>query len=530
MLGDGGRRSRRLRAVLADLEANAGATSIDTRARLAAKAFAHTAQYDTMVSRLSAEPRRHGADDVPGHAAAGLRQAPGPALRRESASAGRVLPRAGRRGSASPPRTMLQGKELSFNNIADADTALECVRVFDEPACVIVKHANPCGVATAVSLADAYDGAYRTDPTSAFGGIIAFNRALDAETATAIIEPAVRRSDRGAVGVRRGREVLAGKQNVRVLVIGPLSAKCPVRARIPQRRRRPARADPRHRARRSPTRSRSSREKQPTPTQDADLWFAWRVCKYVKSNAIVFARDGLTVGIGAGQMSRVYSTRIAAMKAKDEGLPVAGCAMASDAFFPFRDGLDVAAEHGITAIIQPGGCNATTKSSRPPTSTASRWCSPACATSGTERVSHENPDHRRRRPRARARVEVRAVAARVRSAGRARQCRHRHRAEVRNVAVRPRTSRDSSRSRSAKRVDLTIVGPEGPLVRRRRRVRGRRPALLRAEPGRRAARRLQGLHQGIPGAPRHSDRGVRHVHARHLRSRLAARSSARRSS
>ena len=152
---------------------------------------------------------------------------------------------------------MLQGKELSFNNIADTDTAVECVRVFNEPACVIVKHANPCGVATAVSLADAYDRAYRTDPTSAFGGIIALNRELDAETAAAI-------SGRQFVEViaapsvsADAAKVLAGKQNVRVLVVGPLSAKCPVRARIPQRRRRPAGAEPRYRARRSPRRSRS---------------------------------------------------------------------------------------------------------------------------------------------------------------------------------------------------------------------------------------------------------------------------------
>jgi phosphoribosylaminoimidazolecarboxamide formyltransferase/IMP cyclohydrolase len=249
---------------------------------------------------------------------------------------------------------MLQGKELSFNNIADTDTAVECVRVFNEPACVIVKHANPCGVATAVSLADAYDRAYRTDPTSAFGGIIAFNRELDAETAAAI-------AGRQFVVViaapsvsAEAAKVLAGKQTVRVLVIGPLNKTCPseleyrsVVGGLHEQSRDTALAQP--------DTFRIVTEKKPTPTQYADLWFAWRVCKYVKSNAIVFASGGRTVGIGAGQTSRVISTRIAAIKAADAKLDVAGCVMASDAFFPFRDGLDAAAELGIRAVIQPGG-------------------------------------------------------------------------------------------------------------------------------------------------------------------------------
>jgi phosphoribosylaminoimidazolecarboxamide formyltransferase/IMP cyclohydrolase len=249
---------------------------------------------------------------------------------------------------------MLQGKELSFNNIADTDTAIECVRVFSEAACVIVKHANPCGVATANALVEAYDRAYRTDPTSAFGGIIAFNRELDEKTARAIV-------DRQFVEVIAAPSVtpaalaaLAGKQNVRVLEIGPLS-NAPgstleyrsVAGGLLAQSRDTALADP--------ATFRIVSRLQPTPTQMADLYFAWRVCKYVKSNAIVFARDGMTIGVGAGQMSRVYSTRVAALKARDEGLTVEGSAMASDAFFPFRDGIDVAAEYGIKAIVQPGG-------------------------------------------------------------------------------------------------------------------------------------------------------------------------------
>jgi phosphoribosylaminoimidazolecarboxamide formyltransferase/IMP cyclohydrolase len=340
--------------VSGDLDANAGATSIDTRSRLAAKAFAHTAKYDTMVSSYLLNREGNAADTFPAtlplvyEKIQDLRYGENPhqqaAFYREP----------GVKGSCVANATMLQGKELSFNNIADTDTAVECVRVFNEPACVIVKHANPCGVATAVSLADAYDRAYRTDPTSAFGGIIALNRELDAETALAI-------SGRQFVEViaapsvsAEAAKVLAGKQNVRVLVVGPLNLNCPsefeyrgvVGGLLVQSR---------DTALAQPETFKIVTDKKPTPTQYADLWFAWRVCKYVKSNAIVFARDGMTIGVGAGQMSRVYSTRVAALKAKDEGLTVEGSAMASDAFFPFRDGIDVAAEYGITAIVQPGG-------------------------------------------------------------------------------------------------------------------------------------------------------------------------------
>ena len=340
--------------VAADLDANAGATSIDTRSRLAAKAFAHTAKYDTMVSNYLMAREGNVAETFPAtlplvyEKIQDLRYGENPhqqaAFYREP----------GVKGSCVASAAMLQGKELSFNNIADTDTAIECVRVFKEPACVIVKHANPCGVATSMSLGDAYDRAYRTDPTSAFGGIIAFNRELDEATAAAITSRQFTEVIAAPSVSPEAQKVLASKANVRVLVVGPLAKANPseleyrsVVGGLLVQSRDTALADP--------STFKIVTKKNPTPTQYADLWFAWRVCKYVKSNAIVFARDGMTIGVGAGQMSRVYSTRVAALKAKDEGLAVEGSSMASDAFFPFRDGIDVAAEYGIKAIVQPGG-------------------------------------------------------------------------------------------------------------------------------------------------------------------------------
>jgi phosphoribosylaminoimidazolecarboxamide formyltransferase/IMP cyclohydrolase len=340
--------------VLGDLDANDGATSIDTRSSLAAKAFAHTAMYDTMVSNYLLGRETEAAESFPStlplvyEKLQDLRYGENPHQRAA------FYREPGVKGSCVASARMLQGKELSFNDIADTDTAVECVRVFAEPACVIVKHANPCGVGTAVSLADAYDRAYRTDPTSAFGGIIAFNRELDEATAAAIVgrqfvEVIAAPSVSAAAGA-----VLAGKANVRVLITGPLNQTCPseleyrsvVGGLLVQSR---------DTALARPETFKVVSKLQPSPTQYADLWFAWRVCKYVKSNAIVFAKEGMTIGVGAGQMSRVYSTRVAALKAKDEGLTVEGSSMASDAFFPFRDGIDVAAEYGIKAIVQPGG-------------------------------------------------------------------------------------------------------------------------------------------------------------------------------
>ncbi|MBV6423297.1 MAG: Bifunctional purine biosynthesis protein PurH [Steroidobacteraceae bacterium] len=339
--------------VIGELDANAGCTSIDTRSRLAARAFAHTARYDTMVAgyllgRDSAVERfpptlplvydklqdlRYG--ENPHQAAAFYRDVAG-------------------HGASIASATSVQGKELSYNNIADADTAIECVRQFTPPACVIVKHANPCGVATAETPLAAYDKAYRTDPTSAFGGIIAFNRELDAATAAAIIQRQFVEVIAAPAVLPEARTVLAAKPNVRVLAVGDL--------------RRTGGAELEYRSvgggllaqTRDDGRVTASdlkvvTRRRPTESETADLLFAWAVCRHVKSNAIVFARDHMTIGVGAGQMSRVYSTRVAAMKAADEKLEVRGAVMASDAFFPFRDGLDVAAGYGIAAVIQPGG-------------------------------------------------------------------------------------------------------------------------------------------------------------------------------
>jgi phosphoribosylaminoimidazolecarboxamide formyltransferase/IMP cyclohydrolase len=237
--------------------------------------------------------------------------------------------------------------------VADTDAALECVKQFREgPACVIVKHANPCGVAIGRNLLDAYDRAYRTDPESAFGGIIAFNGALDADTARAII-------DRQFVEVVIAPEIadealrlLAEKKNIRVLACGDWP-ETPVARRDFKRVNGGLLVQEADLALVSETRVVTKRA--PGETEMTDLLFAWRVAKFVKSNAIVYARGNMTVGVGAGQMSRVNSARIAGIKAEQAGLEVPGSVMASDAFFPFRDGIDQAAQAGITAVIQPGG-------------------------------------------------------------------------------------------------------------------------------------------------------------------------------
>ena len=252
----------------------------------------------------------------------------------------------------------LQGKALSYNNLADADTAWECVRQFEAPACVIVKHANPCGVAVGAGCGQAYEAAHATDPTSAFGGIIAFNRSLDAATCKAIL-------DRQFVEVliapdydEAALEAARKKANVRVLRIPPgAGAGAGAGASACDSKRIGSglllqSADVRGI---TPDDLSVVTTVAPDARQLDDLLFAWKVAKFVKSNAIVYARDQHTVGVGAGQMSRVYSARIAAIKAADAGLPVQGAVLASDAFFPFRDGIDAAAEAGIAAVIQPGG-------------------------------------------------------------------------------------------------------------------------------------------------------------------------------
>ena len=247
----------------------------------------------------------------------------------------------------------LQGKELSFNNIADTDAALELVKTFSETACVIVKHANPCGVAIGANQFEAYDRAYKTDPTSAFGGIIAFNTELDAQTAQAIVD---RQFVEVIIAPSVSAEAVAiveAKKNVRLLTCGKLGVQ--QTAHDFKRVTGGLLVQDRDLGMVTEADLTVVTEKAPTAAQMKDLMFAWKVAKFVKSNAIVYVKDGMTIGVGAGQMSRVYSAKIAGIKAADEGLVVPGSVMASDAFFPFRDGIDAAAEAGITAVIHPGG-------------------------------------------------------------------------------------------------------------------------------------------------------------------------------
>lgn len=324
---------------------------ITLRRRLAARAFAHTAAYDSAITEHLGnavdEPRTGPSFSLAGAQQQNLRYGENP-----HQSAAFYVDAKAQPGSLATA-TLIQGKALSYNNIADGDAALECVRQFDAPACVIVKHANPCGVAVADNIGGAYDQAFRTDPTSAFGGIIAFNRRVDGDLAARII-------DQQFVEVVIAPEfdpsalaALAKKKNVRVMATGDLNALPP--AIEVKRVSGGFLVQDRDDGNLKQLELKVVTKRQPSEAEWQDLRFAWQVVKYVKSNAIVFCKDRATVGIGAGQMSRVYSTRIAAIKAQDEGLEVSGSVMASDAFFPFRDGLDGAAEHGISAVIQPGG-------------------------------------------------------------------------------------------------------------------------------------------------------------------------------
>ena len=324
---------------------------IDERRRLAAKAYAHTASYDTAITKyLSGSLGDDPLGDrflYAGTLIEKMRYGENP-----HQDAAFYVDQRAPTGSLATA-TQLQGKALSYNNIADSDAALECVRQFDAPACVIVKHANPCGVAVAKDIGTAYDKAFQTDPTSAFGGIVAFNRSLDATTAKTIV-------DRQFVEViiapsidDEAATVLSKKKNVRVLDTGDWTA--PVDSLEIKEVSGGLLVQGSDLGRITADELKVVTKKAPTPEQLEDMLFAWTIVKYVKSNAIIFCKDKATIGVGAGQMSRVYSTKIAALKAADEGLVVKGSVMASDAFFPFRDGIDTAAETGIAAIIQPGG-------------------------------------------------------------------------------------------------------------------------------------------------------------------------------
>lgn len=247
----------------------------------------------------------------------------------------------------------IQGKELSYNNMADTDAALECVKSFEQPACVIVKHANPCGVAIADNAMEAYDLAYKTDPTSAFGGIIAFNRALEKEVAAEIIKRQFVEVIIAPQVTEDAKAVLSEKANVRVLECGQWQTQVP--GLDFKRVNGGLLVQDRDLGMVSMDDLKVASKRKPSADELRDLMFAWKVAKFVKSNAIVYVKNQMTIGVGAGQMSRVYSAKIAGIKAADENLEVKGSVMASDAFFPFRDGIDAAHEAGITAVIQPGG-------------------------------------------------------------------------------------------------------------------------------------------------------------------------------
>jgi phosphoribosylaminoimidazolecarboxamide formyltransferase / IMP cyclohydrolase len=336
-------------AVLQEL-AQHRSLQLETRLRLAAKAFAHTAAYDTAVT---AYLQRHTEPTAEHPAQLELRLRKCSDLRYGENPHQSAALYAFSGASGISAATQLQGRTLSYNNIADTDTAWQCVQQFSEPACVIVKHANPCGVAVAADALSAYVLAYRTDPTSAYGGIIALNRPLTAAIAGTIFQRQFVEVIVAPQVAADAQRFCASRENLRVLTIDPnLIEAAPHEYRsvgggLLVQARDTAMVDS--------SALKVVTQRQPAPQELADLLFAWRVCKFVKSNAIVYARDRTTLGIGAGQMSRVVSSRIAAMKAADAGLSISGAVMASDAFFPFRDGVDVAAEVGIKSVIQPGG-------------------------------------------------------------------------------------------------------------------------------------------------------------------------------
>ena len=340
--------------VLDEMKASEGVVSDATRFDLAVKAFEHTSKYDGMIANYLGCIKEDGTKDalprtinLQFNKAQEMRYGENP----HQGAAFYIDPASTEACIATAKQ--IQGKELSYNNIGDTDAALECVKQFKEPACVIVKHANPCGVAINDTLLEAYNRAYSTDPESAFGGIIAFNRELDGETAKAIV-------DRQFVEViiapsisQDAIDAVAEKKNVRLLECGEWDVDN-VSARLDYKR-----VNGGLLVQDADLQLFNSMdivsERKPSEKEITDMLFSWRVAKFVKSNAIVYAKDSMTIGVGAGQMSRINSARIAGIKAEHAKLDVPGSVMASDAFFPFRDGIDAAHEAGITAVIQPGG-------------------------------------------------------------------------------------------------------------------------------------------------------------------------------
>lgn len=347
--------------VIAEMDANDQSLTLDTRFDLAIAAFEHTAAYDGMIANyFGTMVPSYGENKEGDEESKFPRTFNQQFIKKQDMRYGEnshqdaafYVEANPEEASVSTAR-QIQGKALSYNNIADTDAALECVKEFAEPACVIVKHANPCGVALGGDILEAYNRAYQTDPTSAFGGIIAFNRELDAATATAIVERQFVEVIIAPSVSAEAIDVVAAKKNVRLLECGEWHSKTTgfdvkrVNGGLLVQDRDQGMVTLRD--------LKVVSQRQPTEEELKDALFCWKVAKYVKSNAIVYAKGDMTIGVGAGQMSRVYSAKIAGIKAADEGLEVAGSVMASDAFFPFRDGIDAAAEAGIKCVIQPGG-------------------------------------------------------------------------------------------------------------------------------------------------------------------------------
>ena len=327
--------------------------TIHYRQQLAAKAFGHTASYDASINQyLSQSFSNEIFTDqffYTGELISNLRYGENPHQEAAFYKDDSVL-----NNKSLALAKQLQGKELSYNNIADSAAALDCVNQFIEPACVIVKHANPCGVAINNNILEAYQRAFSTDPTSAFGGIIAVNRQLDDSVATAILEKQFVEVIIAPEITEAAKKIVSKKENIRVLITGDQNT-TPNQDFEFKKVSGGLLVQTVDNGMINESDLKVVTEKTPTKELMDDLLFAWRVSKFVKSNAIVFCKDKMTIGVGAGQMSRVYSTKIAAIKAQDENLIVAGSVLSSDAFFPFRDGIDAAAEHNVSAIIQPGG-------------------------------------------------------------------------------------------------------------------------------------------------------------------------------
>ncbi|ELJ8738844.1 bifunctional phosphoribosylaminoimidazolecarboxamide formyltransferase/IMP cyclohydrolase [Vibrio cholerae] len=347
--------------VIREMDANHNSLTLTTRFDLAIAAFEHTAAYDGMIANYfgtlvpSYGDNKEGDEEskFPRTFNAQFIKKQDMRYGENSHQAAAFYVEANPQEASVSTARQIQGKALSYNNIADTDAALECVKEFSQPACVIVKHANPCGVALGDDLLQAYNRAYQTDPTSAFGGIIAFNRELDGETAKAIIERQFVEVIIAPKVSQAAIDIVAAKQNVRLLECGEWQGQ--TTGFDLKRVNGGLLVQDRDQGMVAQDDLQVVSARQPSDAELKDALFCWKVAKYVKSNAIVYAKGDMTIGIGAGQMSRVYSAKIAGIKAADEGLEVAGSVMASDAFFPFRDGIDAAAEAGITCVIQPGG-------------------------------------------------------------------------------------------------------------------------------------------------------------------------------